>query len=82
MDQVPLPHMIVLDDTWYTKGSHGPVCFPQPGAVSEKSCYSIKLCFHQCGIQPNTLEIFQVTGRVIEDFYKNAAKMMCSCSEK
>ena len=36
MDQGPLPHMIGLDGTWDTKGSHGPVCFHQPGVSSEK----------------------------------------------
>ena len=31
-----LPLVIGLDDTWDTKGSHRPVCFPQLGAGSEK----------------------------------------------
>ena len=36
VDQVPPPLVICLDDTCYTKVSHGPVCFPHPGAGSEK----------------------------------------------
>ena len=34
MDQVTPPLVIFLDYTWDTKGSHGPVCFPHPGAGS------------------------------------------------
>ena len=37
VDQVPLPLVIGLDDNWDTKGSHGPVCFSQPGAGSGKT---------------------------------------------
>ena len=45
--------------------------FSHPGAGSgEKS--SIKLCFRQRGIQPNIAVIFRGTGRVIEDFDKQA----------
>ena len=36
LEQVPLPLVIGIDDTWDTKGSHGPVCFYQPYYGSEK----------------------------------------------
>ena len=36
VDQVPPPLVIVFDDTWDTKGIHGPVCFSQPGDGYEK----------------------------------------------
>ena len=72
MDQLTLPIVIGLDDTWDTKGSLGPVCFSQPGAGSEKSVCYIKLCFCQRGIQPNTTVIFWGTGRGIVDFDKQA----------
>ena len=74
MDQVKLYNMIHLDKTLYTKGSHVPVHFPHPDAVSEKSCCSVKLCLHQCVIQPNIALIFQGKGRVIADFYKQSYK--------
>ena len=70
MDQVPLPVVIGLDETWDTKGGHGPVRFSQTGAGSEKSFYSIKLCFYQHGIQPNITVIFWETGSGILDFDK------------
>ena len=68
-----LPLVICLDDTWDTKVSHGPVCFSQPGAGSEKHC-SIKICFYQRGIQPNITVIFWGTGRGIVDFDKHSFK--------
>ena len=64
--------MIGIDDTWDTKGSHGPVCFTQPGAVFEKNVCSIKLCFCQSGIQPNITVIFGGKGRGNVDFDKQA----------
>ena len=67
---MPLPIVIGLDDILYTKGSHGPVCFSQPGTGSEKSVCSIKLWFCQSGIQPNITVIFMVTVIGIVDFYK------------
>ena len=36
MDQVPLPIVIGIDETWEKKGSHGTVCFSHPGAGYEK----------------------------------------------
>ena len=72
MDQVPLPPVIDLDDTWDTKGSHRHVCFSQPGASSEKNVCSVKFCFCKRGIQPNITIIFWVTGRGVLYFYKQA----------
>ena len=69
MDQVPLPLVIGLDDTWYKKASHGPVCFSQQGAGSKFFC-SIKLCFYQGGIQKYITVVFGGTGRGIADFGK------------
>ena len=73
MEQVSLPIVIGLDETWDTKGIHGPVCFSQPGASSEKKC-SIKLCFFHRGIQPNITVVICGTGRGFVDFYKQAYK--------
>ena len=69
MDQVPLPIVIVLDDTWDTRGSHGPVCYSQPGDGSE-NIFSVKLLFFQRGIKPNFAVNFGGTVRVIVDFDK------------
>ena len=69
---MPLPHVIELDDNWDKKGSHGPVCFYQPGAGSEKRFCLIKLFLRQHGTQPNIAVIFRVTGRFIADFYEQA----------
>ena len=66
------PFVTGFGDTWDTKGSHGPVCFSQPGAGSGKRVCSIKLCFCQRVIQPNITVIFGGTGRGIVDFYKQA----------
>ena len=68
MDQVLLPLVIGLDETWDTEGSHGPVRFPQSGAGSEKKCF-MKLCLYHSGIQPNITVIFWVTGKGIVYFY-------------
>ena len=62
MHQVPLPILIVLDETWDTKCIHVPVCFSQPGAGSEISFSSIKLCFYQSGIKPNIVKRFSAIG--------------------
>ena len=67
-----LPIVIVFDDTWDTKDSHGPVCFSQAGAGSEKRFCSIKICLFQRGIQPNITFIVWVTGRGIVDSDKQA----------
>ena len=72
MYQAPLPLVIGLDYTWDTKGSHGPVFFPQPGADSGNSFPHIKLLFYKCVIQPNITVIFGGTGRVVADFGKQA----------
>ena len=72
MDQVTLPLVIDLDDTYYTIGSHGHVCFSQPGAGSEKNVCSIKLCFCKRGIKPNITVLFWGTGRGIVFFDKQA----------
>ena len=70
MDLVPPALVIYLDYTWYTNGSHGPVCFSHPGAGSgEKKC-NIKLCFRQREIQPKIAVIFRGTGGSIENFDK------------
>ena len=69
-----LYNMIHLDKNLYTKGIHVPVHFSHTDAVSEKSCCSVKLCFHQRRIQPNIVVIFQGKGRVIADFYKQSYK--------
>ena len=37
MEQVSLPLVIGLNENWNKKGNHGPVCFSQPGAGSEKN---------------------------------------------
>ena len=42
MDQVPLPLIIVIDETWDTKGSHEPLYFSHPGAGSEKGFVPLK----------------------------------------
>ena len=62
--------MIFFDGTWDKKGIHKPVCFSHPGASSKKQF--VKLCFHKRVIQPNIEVIFQGTGRIISDFYKQA----------
>ena len=62
--------MIGLDDTWDIKGIHGPVCFSQPGAGSEKSFCYIKLCFRQRGIQPKIAFIFRGKWRSIVNIDK------------
>ena len=67
---MPLPIVIGLDDTWYTKGSHGPVCFFQPLTGSGKSVCSIKLYLFQRGILPNSKVIFWGKERVTLDFDK------------
>ena len=72
MHQVPLPLVIGLDYNWDTNGSHGYVCFTQPGAGSEKNICSIKLCFCQHGVQPNVKVIFWGAGRGIVDSDKQA----------
>ena len=69
---MPLPSLIGIDETWDTKGIHGPVCFYYPGAGFEKIFCHIKLCFHQNGIQPNISANFQEKGRGITDFDKQA----------
>ena len=74
MDQVKLYNMIHLDKTLYTKVSHVPVYFSYPGAVSEKKCFYVNLCFHQRGIQPNITVIIWGPRRVIADFYKQSYK--------
>ena len=62
--------MIGIDSIWYTKGSHGPECFSQTGAGSEKDFCSIKICLCGSGIQLNITVIFWGTGRAIVDFDK------------
>ena len=71
---MPLPLVIGLDDNRGTKGSHGPMCFSQPGAGSEKKCLFVKLCFCQRGIQPNITVIFWGTVRGIVDLDKQACE--------
>ena len=73
MDQVPLPLVIGLGDTWDTKGNHRPVCLTQTVAGSGFFCF-VKLCFRQRVIQPNIAVIWQVTVRGIADFDKQSYK--------
>ena len=72
MYQVPLPFVIVLDDTWYTKGIHVMVCFSQPGDGYEKRFCLVQTFYRQDIIQPNIAVVFWETGRGIRDFDKQA----------
>ena len=56
------------------KVSHGPMCFPQPGAGTRKSFCSSKLFFCQSGIQTNIAVMFWATGRGMVYFYIQAYK--------
>ena len=69
---MPLPVLIVLDDTWYKKVIHGPVCVYHPGDGYYKHVCSIKLVFRRHGIQPQVAVIFWVTGKIIMDFEKQS----------
>ena len=74
MGKVPPPLVIVLDDTWDTKGRNGHERVSQPGAVSDKHFCSIKLYFHNNGIQSKTEVIFWETGMGITYFDKQYCK--------
>ena len=74
MDQFSIPLVIELDFTWDKNVCRVPVCFYQPGAVCEKSVFSIKIYLCQRGIQPNITAICLGTERSIVDFDKQAYK--------
>ena len=67
MYQVTPPLVICIEYNWYTKDSHGPLCFSHTDAGSGKKG-SIKICLGQSGIQPNIAVILRGTGRSIADF--------------
>ena len=71
--QVPLPLLVFLDDTWYTKGIHGYMFVYHPG-VGYDTLFFIKIFFHHREIQPYIEVIFWVTGNMIVDFDKQAYK--------
>ena len=68
MDKVTLPIVIGLDETWYTKVRHRPLCFPQKGSGSDLFC-SIKIYFCQRITQTNITFIFWGRGRGIAYYY-------------
>ena len=71
---MPPPILIFSDETWYTKGSYGPVCVSHPGVVPDKNIFLVKLIFHQHGIQQKIAVIFWVTGKIITDLEKQSYK--------
>ena len=82
MDQVPPPLVICIYYTWYTNGSHGPVCFSHPGAGSGGKNVTLNSAFVSVEYNQRLQLYFGEQVRVLKILINNPTKMMCSCSLK
>ena len=81
VDQVPPLLVIFLDDTWYTKGSHGPVCFSHQGANSGGGgVVTLNSSFISVEYNQILQLCFREQLRVLKTLINNPTKMMCYCS--
>ena len=80
MDQVPPPLVIFIDYTWDTKGSHGPMCFSNPGAGSWGKNVILNYSFVSVEYNQRFQLCFGEQGGVLKFLINNPTKMMCFCS--
>ena len=79
---MPLPLVIGLGETWDTKGSYGPVCFPQPGAGYEKRFFPLNSASVSVEYNQILHSYLGEQGGVLYILVNKPTKMICYCSEK